>query len=62
MYEVHNFTKIGDAGEELRDLYAKGWRLITVVAAWAVSVPESKTMDNNHFYAYAIEYFLERQI
>jgi hypothetical protein len=54
MYEFHSFIKFGDASEELKKLYSEGWRLVTVITPFAVSVPENQT--DNHFFAYAVEF------
>jgi hypothetical protein len=65
-HEFTNFVEIGDASEKLKELYSKGWHLVTVSTPYAVAISESKILKNENkedkFYLYAIEYFLEREI
>ena len=60
MKQLHTFIEWGDATLELKKLYSEGWNLITVVTLYAISIPESEKHNNNHFFAYAIQYFLEK--
>jgi len=57
-YEFYNFTKLGDATEDLKKLYAEGWRLITATTPFAIY---SNIQSNNGTPVfYAVEYFLEK--
>ena len=57
--EFHSFTAFGDASEQLKDLYSKGWRLVTVVTPFAYT-DVLPMYGSSHVYFYAVEYFLER--
>ena len=45
-YEVKRFLKVGDATEELEELYLDGWRLVTVISPFAVSASEGKVVKS----------------
>jgi len=55
--EIKTFSMVGDATEELQNLYLEGWRLVVVVPSTAVSVHIS---NSTNAYIYTIDYFLEK--
>ena len=52
--KIYNFTYFGDAGNRLKELYAQGWRLRTVVSNMAVSMPiqEACQFINNDYHGF----------
>lgn len=67
--QVKTITIVGDAQRELGELYSQGWRLVSAVGSWAVSVPiehfnfaasQNIIKSGAQIFAYGVTYILEK--
>ena len=64
-FDVFILDQSGDASEDLKRLYAEGWRLVGLIQPWAIALPEKffdkNSMTGNLAYLYGIRYIFERE-